>query len=257
MPFNIDARLNGAYIAIGMLYGEGDFSKTLEISTRCGQDSDCNPASAGGVLGVISGYKAMDAYWVGGIDAIQDEKFSYTEYSFNGMVASTLKRAFLSIESAGGEVRDDHVIIPKQEPVPPALEQWSMGIPVKSVSFRDVAWQWEGAWTDQEQKSYFNPASKVSEKGGNEAVLTFEGSALAVVGRMAQDGGKTDMYIDGDKVGTANAYIIPGTTDSDLWHIYGLEDGQHTLRMVTLDDADARSDGNRIQIQRVIVFKPE
>lgn len=40
--YNIDAKLNGAYIVIGLLYGEGDINRTLEISTRCGQDSDCN-----------------------------------------------------------------------------------------------------------------------------------------------------------------------------------------------------------------------
>jgi len=33
-PFNIDARLNGSFIAIGMLYGDGDFGRTLEIATR-------------------------------------------------------------------------------------------------------------------------------------------------------------------------------------------------------------------------------
>jgi len=49
-PFNIDAKLNGAYIVMGLLYGDGDPMKTLEISTRCGQDSDCNPSNALAVL---------------------------------------------------------------------------------------------------------------------------------------------------------------------------------------------------------------
>jgi hypothetical protein len=43
--FNIDARLNGAFVALGLLYGKGDFAKTLDVSTRAGQDSDCNPSS--------------------------------------------------------------------------------------------------------------------------------------------------------------------------------------------------------------------
>ena len=33
VPFNIDAVINSAYILIGLLYGEGDFYKTLDIST--------------------------------------------------------------------------------------------------------------------------------------------------------------------------------------------------------------------------------
>jgi hypothetical protein len=35
--FNIDAKLNGAYIALGLLHGAGDFGRTIEISTRAGR----------------------------------------------------------------------------------------------------------------------------------------------------------------------------------------------------------------------------
>ena len=54
-PFNIDAKLNGAYVALGLLYGKGDFSKTIEVATKAGQDSDCNPSSACGIVGVMHG----------------------------------------------------------------------------------------------------------------------------------------------------------------------------------------------------------
>jgi ADP-ribosylglycohydrolase len=75
-PFNIDAKLNGAYVVIGLLYGGSDFHKTLTIATRCGQDSDCNPASALGVLGVIKGYKAIPDDLKGGIDGIADKSLT-------------------------------------------------------------------------------------------------------------------------------------------------------------------------------------
>ena len=39
------------YIALALLCGEGDFDKTMEIAIRCGQDTDCNPSTAAGVLG--------------------------------------------------------------------------------------------------------------------------------------------------------------------------------------------------------------
>lgn len=42
IDYNIDAKLNGAYIVIGLLYDEGDVFRTMDISTRCGHDSDCN-----------------------------------------------------------------------------------------------------------------------------------------------------------------------------------------------------------------------
>jgi hypothetical protein len=46
--FNIDAKINGAYIVMGLLYGKGDIEKTIKISMQCGQDSDCNPSNAAG-----------------------------------------------------------------------------------------------------------------------------------------------------------------------------------------------------------------
>ena len=254
-PFNIDARLNGAYIAIGMLYGEGDFEKTLEISTRCGQDSDCNPASAAGVLGVIAGYKGLDKKWVGGIADIEDEKFSFTEYSFNNFVTSTEKRVLEAVQRAGGEVKGNRIIIPVQKPVPPKLEQWSMGIPVKSIAFDDAAWKWTGEWA--EKKGRRGWGSRASNQGGNEAVLTFTGSAIGVVGRHSQSGGMADVYLDGKKVHGINGYIVKNTSDTNFWHTYDLDNGPHTLRIVTLDEADERSTGKQILIQRAIVFRPE
>ncbi len=105
--FNIDARLNGAFVALGLIYGKGDFDKTLEVSTRAGQDSDCNPSSAAGILGVILGWRNIPDKWKSGIPAIADRKFDYTSYSFNGIIDSTVARALKVVERAGGKVTDD------------------------------------------------------------------------------------------------------------------------------------------------------
>ncbi|MBD0259099.1 MAG: ADP-ribosylglycohydrolase family protein, partial [Cytophagales bacterium] len=67
VPYNIDATVNSAYVVIGLLYGGGDFTKTMEITTRCGQDSDCNPSSSGGILGTMLGYRNIPAYWKQGL----------------------------------------------------------------------------------------------------------------------------------------------------------------------------------------------
>ncbi|MEN6606037.1 MAG: ADP-ribosylglycohydrolase family protein, partial [Bryobacteraceae bacterium] len=96
--YNIDAKLNGAYIALGLLFGGGDFGKTIEISTRAGQDSDCNPSSAAGILGVALGFKRIPDVWRGGIPAIADQKFRYTDFTFHTIVASTEKRAIALVE---------------------------------------------------------------------------------------------------------------------------------------------------------------
>jgi hypothetical protein len=123
--FNIDAKLNGAYIVMGLLYGDGDFGKTIEIATRCGQDNDCNPSSAAGVLGCMKGYAALGDAWTAGIPKIADTKFQYTDYSFNTLIPTCQRITELIIARANGKVEGAEYVIPVQQPTPPEkLEQW-------------------------------------------------------------------------------------------------------------------------------------
>jgi len=255
-PFNIDARLNGAYIALGLLYGEGDFGKTLEVSTRAGQDSDCNPSSAAGVLGVMVGYEAIPDEWKAGIPAIENEKFAYTEYSFNDIVASTLRRAESIIEAVGGEVTDTEVVIPVQAPEAPPLEQWDADPPIQRLEVDDPAWEWKGEW---EVQSFERPwgqwkVSKTTTPGA-EASFTFDGTGVAIVGAMTQEGGRADVFLDGEKSDYhLDAWIPERTYDNDYWHVTGLEPGEHTARIVVREDADERSTGRLVQIQNALVY---
>jgi hypothetical protein len=89
--FNISASLNGAYIVLGMLYGNGDFDTTVDISLRAGQDSDCNPSTAAGVLGAMMGFEALPEHAKEAVAPYMDVKFSHTRYSIE--IASRAARA--------------------------------------------------------------------------------------------------------------------------------------------------------------------
>ncbi len=257
-PFNIDARLNGAYIAIGMLYGAGDFTKTIDISTRCGQDSDCNPSSAAGVLGVMYGYDALPQEWVGGIPAIADTKFNFTNYSFNEISESTKRRAIAAAEAIGGHIDGNTLVIPREFPQPPTAEQWTMGIADRIYAHDDPAWSWKGNWETRPYASYYDPAAKISVSGANEAEFTFTGSGVSIVGLMEpEQGGMIDIYLDGVRATRVNFYITTDTFDRDVWHVYGLEDTRHTVRIVTLDDTDTRSKGKHVRIEYAKTFRSE
>jgi len=255
-PFNIDARLNGAYIALGLLYGEGDFARTLEIATRSGQDSDCNPSSAAGVLGVMMGYEAIPEEFKSGIPAIEDEKFSYTQYSFNEIVDSTLKRAETIIVGAGGQVTDTEVVIPVQAPVPPPLEQWEADPPIRVLGLDDEAWEWTGGWSQQTiEHPWGDWEAKRTTEAGAEAAFTFQGTGVAIEGDMSQEGGRADVYLDGERSEQVlDAWIPERTFDRDYWHVTGLDDGEHTVRIVVRDDADERSTGQVVQIRSAVVY---
>jgi hypothetical protein len=250
-PFNIDARLNGAYIAMGLLYGEGDFDRTMEISTRCGQDSDCNPSSAAGILGAILGYDRLPEKYRAEVQKLADKKFAYTQYSFNDITRSSEARTLKVIERACGKVTDTKVVVPLQKPKAPKLEQSKLGIPVQVVQVTDAAWQWQGAWKQAND-------TKQTSGGGAEAALTFTGSGVALQGVLAQDGGRAEVFLDGKRQELlADSWIPERTYDNDLWHVTGLKAGPHTLRLVTTDKADSRSTGHRTTIGRAVIYSAE
>jgi hypothetical protein len=120
--FNIDAKINAAYIVVGMLYGEGDYTKTIDISTRCGQDSDCNPASAAGILGTMIGYSNIPEEWIKGVVPMEDMDFKYTTMSLNDVYEIGTKHALETLEKNGTKIDGENIEIQFQEIKPVALE---------------------------------------------------------------------------------------------------------------------------------------
>jgi hypothetical protein len=122
-PFNIDAKMNGAYVLVGLLYGGGDFEESMRIAMRCGQDSDCNPSSVGGILGNWLGWSRIPGSWKSALDR-NARKFSNTDYTFDGLTAlcSDLARKILTFNS--GTAGETVWTFPEQESLPLILEQW-------------------------------------------------------------------------------------------------------------------------------------
>jgi hypothetical protein len=251
MPFNIDAKLNGAYVALGLLYGGGDFWKTMEISTRSGQDSDCNPSNACGVLGTMLGYKRIPDQWKGGIPAIADQKFRYTDFTFHTIVDSTVKRAIALVESTGGKRAGNTLTIAAQQAKPPKLDIWDdYGSPVERVNIDDTRWHWKGDWR-AENKVKFS-ASKGSEVG-----IEFEGTGAIVVGPYLPNGGKAAVYLDGKLDRTVDVYPDENARKNgeSVWHAFRLRPGKHAVRIAVLGEPYTGSSGSEIGIQDLVVFR--
>lgn len=147
-PFNIDAKLNGAYIALSLLHGGGDVPRTLEIAVRCGQDSDCNPSNAVGVLGCMKGLSGLPTVYTSGLPSIADKPFANSDRTFTGAVAASRQLAETVIVRAGGAVTADAYLIPVQRPLPPMLEQWenqmdtlAVAVPQGDVDRWDARWK--------------------------------------------------------------------------------------------------------------------
>lgn len=123
LNFNIDAKLNAAFVAIGLLYGGGDFTRSVDIATRCGQDSDCNPATVGGVLGVMRGYEAIPSFWLDPLREVEELTFEGTDMSLAKAYAMSYRQALGMIRRAGGSVTDESVTIPQRKAAVLPLEQ--------------------------------------------------------------------------------------------------------------------------------------
>ncbi len=52
--FKTDVRSNVPFTVLALLYGGGDFGKTICTAVNCGMDTDCSAATAGAVMGILN-----------------------------------------------------------------------------------------------------------------------------------------------------------------------------------------------------------
>jgi hypothetical protein len=261
--FNIDAKVNGAYIVMGLLYGEGDPMQTLDITTRCGQDSDCNPSNAMAVLGVIKGFSGLPEEMRKGVEYQADSLFINTTYSFNSAVASTYKYATSLITMDGGKADDKEILIKVQQPVAPKLEVAFPNLVFdKSVSiFDDKAWQFKGTWQSYDaigwQNNLIPKQSMFSEKAGDELTINFNGTGISLTGNWHKDGGKADIYLDGKLHRTIDTYYYFANQEHTeiIWHAINLQPGDHTVKVVVKGEKRPEAQGARVYIVSATIFK--
>lgn len=213
--FNIDASVNAAYVAIGLLYGQKDFYKTMDIATRCGQDSDCNPATAAGILGVMVGYKNIPDFWKPAIEKVEDVLFPYSELSLRQIYDLSYKHALQQIETGGGKIADDLITINVQSPEMLRFEESFPGMfPVKELLVR----------TDHLSESI---------------KIDFNGTGIVVLGNVKSrciDESRNfiallDVFIDGELVEQVKMPFDYITRKYDIFHKYMLPSGNHKLEI--------------------------
>lgn len=213
-PFNIDAKINAAYIVLGLLYGDGDFSKTMEISTRAGQDSDCNPSNAGGILGTILGYNEIPAYWKMGLKEAEDINFKYTDMSLNKVYEVGYKHALEMIKKNGGKVGTNEIVVNVQKP--------------KTVRFEK---SFEGHY----------PVEKISVRKDleNSYSIDFNGIGIVMRGGAFKDKDVNDDYtfdltllIDGNEIENFKLPTNSHNRRHDVFWKYQLPKGKHTAKII-------------------------
>ena len=261
--FNIDAKLNGAFIVIGLLYGEGDPLKTLEITARCGQDSDCNPSNAMAVLGVIKGFSNLPDFMKKGVSDVADSTFINTTYTFSKAVVSTYNYALDLIKENGGQVKSDRILVKVQEPVASELEVAFPNLVFdKAVQVGDKNnWKMKGSWkTVSISKENNLPVKIESGKAGDELELKFNGTGVSINGDWVKEGGKADIYLDGSLNRTIDTYYNFSGQEHQgisLWHSFGLHPGDHTVKIAVRGEKRPEALGTKVCISGALVFSTD
>ena len=219
VPYNIDAVINSAYIIIGLLYGEGDFFKTIDISTRCGQDSDCNPASSGGILGTMIGYSKIPEKWMKNLREAEDIDFAHTTMSLNDTYKMGMSQALKMIERNNGKVNANDVIIKYQQPVAVRYEKAFDGhYPIKRETLnKDI---------DKVGEFSFEGIGVVFSGGVRPAGFNRENSRNTSGSDYVA---KIEAYIDGKLAETVNLPVSNLKRRHDIFWKYQLPKGKHTV----------------------------
>jgi len=231
-PFNIDANVNAAYVVIGLLYGGGDFTRSLEIATRCGQDADCNPSTVGGIMGAVLGYNKIPAYWKMGLKDAESINFKYTSMSLDMVYEIGFKHALQNIQRNGGKVDRDNVSIQLQQPVAVKFEKSFGGhYPVLKMPVK---------WSANKDEISFD----------------FEGIGFVLKGDASQwDSNsdyvfKTELYVDNKLVESPELPVSYTTRRNELCWKYQLPKGKHAVRFKILNP----SKDHKVNADEAIIY---
>lgn len=122
--FNIDAKLNGGYVLLGLLYGRGEYARSVRIAIRAGQDTDVNPNNVGSILGAFHGFSRLPARFTDRLH--YGRPFPGTRYTLNEAIEDTYRAARGVIEARGGSAGSATWTIPEFETLPLIAERWPL-----------------------------------------------------------------------------------------------------------------------------------
>lgn len=82
---------NAVLLVAALLYGKDDFEKTICYAVMGGWDTDCNGATAGSILGVLLGARALPSKWVKPLNnRIRTSLHGFDNSSFDDLAQRTL-----------------------------------------------------------------------------------------------------------------------------------------------------------------------
>ena len=190
---DIDSKLNGSFVALGLLYGKRDFDGTIITTMRCGQDSDCTSSTVAGVLFAMAGLESIPERFKS--DLNEEMMFSHSDFTFPRLIEVCEQLARTIVLREGGRIEIDQegreiFVIPVRDPKPsPLVQSWEPGPiansrytegelglirpPVTGMTdIRDAVDRFAPGWNIRDNGSYRSPGFHATLLGKNNVLAT-------------------------------------------------------------------------------------
>jgi hypothetical protein len=226
----LDVKREGAWVLMGLLYGNGDLDQTMIISCRCGFDSDCNPSSSGGILFTTRGIANLPDRYYRKLD--ETKIFSHTAYNFPRLLDVCEKLARQGLTRVGGRIEKDAngeeiFVIPVKAPTPSKFEDLKNPGPIAGSTF-----------TDAEMAKIQNPGLKWASKFLDGWTLT--NCDLGQSSMLWESQGRKNVFVLRGLTRGAKGYVLAKTVTSPAGKAVPLE---------FVAACDPRTDGWKIGVK--------
>ncbi len=241
--YNLACDINFASTLLALFYGGGDYKRTVEIGVNAGYDNDCNAATAATILGTMYGYSGLP------VDLKEQSGTYYQVTNRPGLesmdVSKIAKRcadqAEVVILGAGGLKNGETYYIYDGKFTPKSNSVYPF---VKKIASSNEAWTYNGMQKFY-RSEYEGSIGYGSTSKGATAEVKFTGDEVSVVSTTSVNGGSFKLEIDGKNYGTLSlkaeetctvGNFVPVAYGQILRKVRGLGEGQHTLKLTTLEE---------------------
>lgn len=119
----------------------------------------------------------------------------------------------------------------------------------------NIAYSTSPAWSTDESPDYSLNALKFAAVAGATATLSFTGTHVHLITTVGPDRGKAEFRIDGQLISTLDLYSDTLMTRGARFTSPALTPGPHVLTVTVLNEKNAASSGNRIDIDAFFVLQ--
>nr|WP_319776835.1 hypothetical protein [uncultured Sphaerochaeta sp.] len=167
---------------------------------------------------------------------------------YNGVLLDSIEHEEIPsgnivIGSAYSHVRYDNLEVTPIENLPDSCNRYS----ILDYSIT-LSGNWEKVGNDSD--NYYRTLLASSERG-SEIDFIFRGTSLSIIGVLDNESGRAEVYIDGKKVSTIDAFCSSRKYRKSLFSVFNLPHGQHRFKMMVLGEQHEDSMGSRLSVNAV------